>query len=420
MPRFEFTSPGAAFASEMAKVLAERKAQERQQLLDSLTMNADARAQQQLELEKQRTDAEIASRVQRDEIERIGAYGQYHDPGDVVQDTGIQGLLKKYGAGEEQQPPVPPPAATSSIVSENGAPVPKDPGFTSEAAAPPPPPPSQFVFRGDEKGRERLRKKQGWQDLIASYKASKDPKDQETAEFLTRVGEASDWQADPKEVMDQIAPNVPIYIFDEPSGKFLDPSGKIVDATTIPANAKIVQRSHFPSSFYTEKNPIYVGDDPDNPGNSLFMDPRTHETFSARGQRGSSTQALGIPMGVLNNVQAAIANLGYDPKNVNLQALTDFRNIVSSAVTSARLHNPMSRQMIVSYLNNPGQTSMEIAKLRASGALSARDIDDIVTIIDTLVPAHVKEMLKNNPYDPNQKQKHWYDFIKERINGPSE
>src|SRR5688572_600906 len=80
MGRFDFQSPGAAFTSQIADALAQRKVQERQHMLDQLTMNADARAAEDQEFQRQhlaRQEAESKARMgqmaQESELTKLSA-----------------------------------------------------------------------------------------------------------------------------------------------------------------------------------------------------------------------------------------------------------------------------------------------------------------------------------------------------------
>jgi len=59
MPRFDFQSPGAAFVDTLTRVLAERKAEERQQMLDRLTQAAEERANRESLDRKAYQDAQV-------------------------------------------------------------------------------------------------------------------------------------------------------------------------------------------------------------------------------------------------------------------------------------------------------------------------------------------------------------------------
>lgn len=112
---FDFVSPGAAFADALTQQLAQRKVDQRQQLIDSIAMRAENRAQQeadqmnayrQQEMQTAQQQAEIAKANEIFGSQARGTDLSHYDPDALA-------LGRKYGKVED----VPVPQTDASVTS---------------------------------------------------------------------------------------------------------------------------------------------------------------------------------------------------------------------------------------------------------------------------------------------------------------
>jgi hypothetical protein len=234
--RYNWVSPGAAAGSAIEDILLQRKAEERQRMLDEITrQNAD--------LNRQQTEASIASHKKAEERATLEAILPTLERDEPITNHPQRDLLERYGYASKI--PVPKVDTTATFASPDGMGdfVTQSEGINlpgaykadntvDEVSQPEP----QLGFKGTEKQRERDRKIKRANELATELKAAKTP--EERAAIL--------FKADSEEI-DMSGPawsnltreSRPTYIMD-------DATGELKQAANIPDNANIIRRPRAP------------------------------------------------------------------------------------------------------------------------------------------------------------------------------
>ena len=110
---FDFTSPGAAFADSLTDSLVKNKMMQRQQLLDTLGVQAQDRANQEADEMKKYREYEMSMGRERDERERMDYMTRNMEPGADPEKQGWSAddlaMGRKYGLFNQTQQMVSPP-----------------------------------------------------------------------------------------------------------------------------------------------------------------------------------------------------------------------------------------------------------------------------------------------------------------------
>lgn len=405
--RFEFESPGAAFTSQIAQALMQRKAEERQQLLDSLQFSAEQRANDEArrnaEMQQQQiaaSKASMASQAQQDELARLGALTQNMTAGANPEEMGyspedIQ-LMQKWG--RLKSVPVPQTSTSATFTDEQGNPT----EGPVEAPAAPPAPKTRYSFVGtpQEQEKERLRGLSG--QLIQGL--MQNPKQAEVGAFLAQIAQANDGVLPPDVLAQYAGPGRHLMT--------LGPSGKVTDThQQIGPLDQVVQLGYPPSSYFApEPAKQWVGVDPDDPtgGTQIYMD-RQGNISKVRGSRPNaagtnSANLLGIPEDAYYKLSLSIGELGADPQSVDEAALADYRTKAAGAIGISKLPNNV-KLIAMQYLNNPNAALQIANQMLEQGKLTAKDVDALSAAIGAIAPEHVKDILNANPYNPDASDK---------------
>lgn len=385
MGRYDFQSPGAAFSSEIAKLLAERKAEERQQLMDSLAVKAEERAaaasaeqrmMNQASLREQ--EARMGSQRQQDEIQRLGAITPFLTMGQDVSNMPDEniGLGQKYGAFQMKNAP----EVSTEITGMEAE------GQQLEGEAPPvpfvpnkPQPKWSYVGTPQEREKDRLRAATG-----AAIAAIEDPKIQK---HLGMIAAANDGQL-PEGILEQYTGETPISIFDEQSGSFKS-------GGTMPNRGKIITRDRPPASAYTTPPMQYNGADPTNPDMQVWIR-RDGSTVKIPGRRGTQG-AIGLPGYAETGLNFAINNLIQSPADP--QAIANYRTTAARAVQNVRgNYSPTVRHLATQYINNPSETTQQMEQMIDAGQLTEEDMMQFESLTDSIVPQDIRHIITANPY----------------------
>lgn len=391
--RFEFESPGAAFTSEIAKTLMQRKADERQQLIDSLAFSADQRAAEEARRQEARdaqltleSNARMESQKQQDELARMGVLAGNMRMGDNPEEQGVSpenvAALRKWGFIHD----------VPTVTNED-----PNSGETSVGATNGVHP--AFVGTVQEREKDARRKQSG--DVVAKLMASNDPQKQQVAQIL-EAGRQNNDGIIPESMFQYLAPNKRYYS--------MSPTGTLKDTgQELPPWAEVEKLGYPPSAYFApEPAKQWIGNDPDDPsGNTqLYMD-RSGNISKVRGYRPSGQGAigqanmLGIPEEAYKRLEEVTYNLGIDPRSVDEAALAEYRSRAGSAIGNSKL--PHSVKLVaLRYLNNPEQALQMANEMLEQGKMSRQDVDALSAAISALVPEHVKDILKQNPYAPKQ------------------
>jgi len=381
MSRFDFVSPGAAFTGEMTKLLAERKAEERQRLLDSLAQNADSRAAQQLERESAESKQRMASQQQQDELARLGAVTSNLDIGADPEAAGVSpemiALGKKYGAWHD----VPEPQVNTAItgMQDDQGQAPTD--FTP-ADATPPAPKTHLGYVGSAQQRDRERKRAQTGAIISSL--MQDPQKKQVGEFLANVAAANDGVLS-DQALSYLAPDTNVKIFDEPSGKFKD-------GGSIPANSHVVTRGYAPSQASMRDR--FIGSDISGHPVSINSDGSYKVDQNVQLKTGAEENSIGIPQRLIEDHNTRVSLLSPDDNGiVDPNDMRVFRQSGFSIIQAANRVSPMVRQLATEFLNNPAAYAQHLTKVQ----LDDREISQLEQLKNAIASPEVAELLKRNP-----------------------
>jgi len=407
MARFDFQSPGAAFTDQITTALAKRKADERQMLLDQLTVNAEGRAQEQAARQAEEHKAQLTATNQNTELQRLGAILPGLTRGTMPTNPEHTELLEKWGKLMDL------PNAEVGTTTEFSAPegMTMDPEGSVQTSAPVgPPPPRRRGYVGSPQEIERDRRRGESAQLVASL--LQDPKTAEAGQMLGRLMQANDGVIPTDAVEKFTAPESPIAVWDEPRGA-VTIGGKPV--TSLPANAKVVNKGYAP--YHAPKSWQYIGHD-ETSGEVGFVDPSTGSVkrfpgFSRKtgGSAGGSASALGLAPAYLDDIDLKEGALGYDPRSVDPAALEGYRGAMARGFSTAKLNaSPRVRQLAIAYLSNPNAVADQIDQMEINGQWTKKDDDDFLTMIGAISP-NAKNILMQNVHDPNKKKSGMFDWI---------
>jgi hypothetical protein len=413
MARFDFQSPGAAFTGQIAEQLAERKATERQRMLDQLTMNADSRAAEAAQRQQAESEAQLADMAHRKELQDLDVYRSGLRRGQTPTNPQVTSLLDRYGLLEDLPSP-----QVSTATEFSGADGTQMEGPTSgpmEQSAPVPP---RRGYVGSLLEQEKDRLRANTRGLIDTLMAK--PETRQDGEFIAKFALANDGIADPGIIAHSMAPGKAGVVFDVERGIFKDASGKTITGN-LPSNAHVVTQSRPPREL-RPRSWIGAGVEPGT-GNSVFIDPDDIDRMTGQPRRfvipGTSKpssgaagrgSALGIPATYLDDLDNAERALGYDPRSVDEQAFSNYRGSLTRGFGAASYGSPAVKAAAQMYIQNPEAAAEMIDKL-IDAAPDRASMERIATEYNQYlgaIPPHVKEMLKNNPYVANKPEEPSY------------
>lgn len=226
--QFDFISPGAAFSDQLTQQLVERRAQDRQNLINTLGVRADQRADQEAQQMQQWRNYQMASGKQKDEIERVNELTKNMPIGADPQSLGWSpddiALGKKYG--RFQQITAPPIMGSDSA----SGPIAGTPAQTT------------LSHVGSPQQQEKLKLQKATQAMLAGVTDA----DQKAA--LTKMVAANDGVM-PQEGFSLLMPNRPVWEFNQMTNKF----GAIPGAS-LPPNADVVTHGYPPASYFDNRD----------------------------------------------------------------------------------------------------------------------------------------------------------------------
>ena len=383
--RFDFTSPGAAFTSQITQLLAERKAEERQNLLDTIAQRADDRAERESQAQNEWRQAEAASRKQRDEIDRLGALTSGLRMGDDPSTLGYKPedieLMQRYGK-----------ARTATTI-------PDAPTYgEDQQLAPAPAPQTHMSFVGTTQEQERAQRKQSLLNAASAMMHSTDKTQQQRGTMLAQMVDASNGDVPDNLIAQLMAPDVPLMKWNEQTGQISN-TGQFV-----PSNAQILTQPDF-SGRYTsmnrpDKNPMSLGAQGTT---HYFMDPETHKVFTVEGGvsgggASANQSLLGVPQDAWNDLQDTAAFLAPDQYGaVKPDAMFEWRLRANRVLgsTNKQALSPKVRRMAQDFINDPN-----LLRNYKGAQLTPEEDMQWRTIYNGFGGQQMAEILKRNPLKP--------------------
>ncbi len=398
--RFEFESPGAAFTGTIAQVLTQRKAEERQRLLDSLQFTAEQRAEQEAQRQAERdaqsiaaSKAQMASQQLHDEMAKAGALAAPRRMGDNPEEIGYApedvDLLRKYGYIKDV--PVPQVSTGSETFTDEQG-VPAEGPAAAPVATPAPKMRPSFVGSQQEQADEEDKRNSAM--LISQL--LQDEKTKPLGMSLMHMAEANNGKI-PKEANQLLEPNAPVYVWNEGTGR--------VEASNqnLPPNAKVVTQPR-PYRDYAQRQWIATRNVGPNGGQILF-DPNSGETREMPGTASmpgggvpQGLQTLGISQGTFDAHDAAVAMMGDDASDdgtVTPGLMDHFRTTASRMIEGAKVTGNVAH-LAKLYVNDPA--AYKAAIVNGSVQLSPQEIDQLDRLKHAVAPSNfVEELIIRNP-----------------------
>jgi hypothetical protein len=429
MSRFDFSSPGAAFVDEMTRVLAERKADERQKMLDTITMAAEERAKAQEGRDQamhgvQMQGANLGLDERRTGLENTQVAGvtPYLSAGQDISSLppNIQAILRSRGAITSQTIPTPSVSTDTTMVTPDGQQVGGE-NITPPAATPAP---TREVYVGDQGQRDRQTTRTGKGNVISQLLASDNPEAKEAGMLIAQVV-AADPDADISTMLSTLlGPKNPLLVFNEPTGRVESAKGVDGQPVAIRGPQQVIQRGYAPRTPAADYTPRYLGTSKD--GYPIFQIPGSGQVREDRSVQmkqpvDPNEGPLGIPQGLLIELDKKKGLLEGEPgylwdSNAGDQDIRTFRGSAISVIESAKSISPKVRELAKNYVLNP---AIAMAMEKTIG-LTEEESFQFKRLRDLVVPPqHVKTL--QSVAEPIQmpKVKSPMDEMNEALQDPS-
>lgn len=402
--RFDFDSPGAAFVDTMARVLAERKAEERQAMLDRLTQSAEERASRAEEramtqqgIDNQWRQSQIDHQTWQRENSDFDTLQKFVDPEKPLDEQNLTPqqleLLSKRGAVRKR------PKTTAGVTTDESFGAPAGAGYSVEgqdsepwlgdfggqgspapkpAPAAPKPPEMQSFFAGTSEYQQTNRLKQQHGNLVVGMLSSEKPRDREIGQALARMMQNNGGLI-PKEGRDLLMPNKPVFAYENESGEFTELEGGV------PSGAQIIQRTR-PPKPPAQPRQRFIGANPEGhpiferPDGSVFVD----NTVQIGG-KDTTRRALGAP-------NAAMEEHGFSVQmmaNPTPEAVEMFRHTANAVIEQSTM-SQKARSLAQMYLINPDAVAARID----SEPMTEQDKQEFLRIISLIGMDRYREHLK--------------------------
>lgn len=398
MPRFDFTSPGAGFVDQMTKALAERKADERQAMLDNLTKASEARAQQAEERANREAISmadyrkqQITESKEQAERAQAGELAQGLSMGDDPTANGmtpeqIQLLVRHGYLTQGAATPVPSVSTSETFTAppDTSFVGPQDPDQPSIPATAPevPPTPTPTIPRygavGTPQERERGRKKREQGRMLVDMLSSQDPEERQTGALLAKISNANDGEI-PKEFLNYLSPKQRSYTMNAENGK--------MEYTTGPDGKPMMTRGENPQILsYTPHHETYHDMSPDvltklSPqGTLLTMDKQGRITDTGvRAGADPNEAPLGIPIGMYTDHKNDLA--GILVPNPTASDVATYKSSAIDMITSAKGVSSDVRRLARIAVEDPNN----FEENRAHFKLSDAEMADLKELLDVAV-----------------------------------
>jgi hypothetical protein len=407
MARFDFESPGAAFTGQIAQVLTQRKADERQRLLDSLQFSAEKRADDQAKRQAEEQAQQIAESKQRmeyntqqGEIQRVAALTANHLRGENPEDFGYApkdiDLLKRWGAvHDEAVPQVTEGASTFTDTEGNPAEGP------APAPVAPPAPKMRPSFVGTAKEQEQAQLQKQSAMMISGLIGSDKPEEKELGHFYYNLAQANDGIVPPEIVAKFSGPQKHIKSFDIPSNTVKD------TGATVGPNDEIVTRPWGPRD-YAPRQIVPAGVDDDN--NTVYIDPNSVKAdkngriiLPGVHPKGSANSAaatnLGIPTKLISDhaimVNVLRDDVDPDTGKASPSAIGSFRTAAADVISGSTKATLAVKRLAKLYATD---MNAYIAEIKNGVSLSPQEVLQLDQLKQLIAPGEdIEQILTANP-----------------------
>lgn len=388
--RFQFSSPGAAFSSELTKIMAERKAEERQRLLDSLALNADQRAEQAAQ--RQEADQREQVRMNNASLESA-AFTQERQkqsdlmaqlaaltankpkgwqPDEAVVDPALLEAGDKFGVWNRR----PVSEASTAEIGPDGTP--RQPVTTTVT------PKTYREYAGTREEQEKDRRKSQLGAMVMTLMQSSDPRKHEIAAAMKSQLDATD-EVSPQ-LLALLGPNTPVNVIDPRSNK-ITPAGSVSPGSE---NIMKPQPVYHPPQRDTE---VRVNTDGymvyQRPNGTTYVD--TSQKFPT--QRDPSEGPLGIPATMYNAHLMRVDTLEPDSDGkVDPAVMRGFRQSAANIISKANV-TPKVKNLASMWANNANSYNEQLKQVQ----LTDREVEQLQDLKIVVATPEVEEILAKNP-----------------------
>jgi hypothetical protein len=398
--RFQFESPGANFTGEITKMLSQRKAEERQRLLDSLSFSADTRAQEAAQREKGESEARLARQKEQDAIARVQLLTGNMNPGDDPAERGASPddieTGRKLGFFEKKLTPSVSSSITDIATEDGQTPV----DFKPESATPIPAAPSKpsYGYVGSEKDRLHNRQVASTATLIQGLLNSGVPEKVEHGQLLAQFAAAND-NVLPDSAFQYMTPNPHLRVWNDSTGKSIDGGAighndKVIEQGYPPR--ELQQRQWLPGGLSANDEVQYI-----NPADkSVVVVPGSHQAG-----RGTDKQlnSLGIAQDAYNDYGDTLQLLTPDKfGKVPAGNMISIRQAANRMITSSGVPDKVKSLALLFVNDNPSYNKYLEAHV-GKPALSAVEMDKLEQLLGAIATPEVAQMYNLNPVVPFEK-----------------
>lgn len=404
MSRFDFQSLGAAYTDAMAQLLAERKAEARQQMLDELARAADERAAKQSESTLRLQDQQINASKAAADREELKFYMEGLDPsidpatqlppeivdrlvktGRVVQDTNPQPSVQTseaFAAPEGSDYTIDSPPAQSGPTS----------AFASTPATPPK---TRYRFIGDKEYRTKQSHKQDVGRVIVSLLTSGDPKKVEAGQQLAIISSLRDGEITSEDINRNLPGNIPFYTVDPDTGI-------PISRGNVQSNAQI---SVLPRSGLDEFKKAGTTVD----GRIIYSNGRGQERTGDLITRNDSESPVGIPQGRMDNLDDA--KFALQRNTSDPEAINGYKLAAQDAVSAAKQGTQKAKSWANMFIDNPVAATQLLAD--NPNYLTKEEAQDANQILEAVgARVFVKVLAANTPKPEPSGSKSSFPFAK--------
>jgi hypothetical protein len=409
MGRYNFVSPGASFTDEMTRMLAERKAEQRQQMLDELTQKQEERAQKDAESLWAARDLQSKAAQQNMDLQELAALEAGFDLGDDPSERLSPEQFERFKQWGRVVPGAPagtPSVSTDTTFAFDEADLPEDAlaGGLPEAGEfisgeeTPAEAAARYRFVGTPEARAEEARKRQEGEMIS--RLMENPETAQVGELLATI--VASGQQIPAQIWGELLPGTPMMVFDQETGQMtpaLGPDGKPV--TTRGADP-VINRGYRPREPKGGSGNVQVLGKDEN-GHPIYFIPGygAYTDTSVRLGGDPNEGPFGIPVGLLNAHRELLAAATMDQPATGWrgafggteppapEVVAEFRAVSFQLIESAKIP-PRVKEVAKAVFDDPMLRDIPSAGIAAiyvqRGQLEPMQAGQLIRILDIIRP----------------------------------
>jgi hypothetical protein len=345
MARFDFQSPGAGFTDQITDMLAQRKAEERQRMLDQLTVNADRRAQEVAARQQSEHEEQMRGMGQEREIGLVNALGVGRSRGDDLSTLSPEQreLFSKYGRTTQF-----PGTQVSTTTEMEGV-----DGLQTEVAPPTPP---RMGYVGTPQEMEDERRRAADASAIARMMESDNPAEREKGALLSRMMSMNDGKIPAEFAAKLMTPGGRVRSYNPDTGK-------MSDLGEVGAFDQVISQGYRPRDFSQQPLMPLESEDGSQAG---YWDPNQRKLVEPppgwrhRRPGGSQYLPLGVSDGASSDYRQQLEIINPDPETglIAPGVMSSLRQTAGVMIANSRT-SPKVKDIAMRFLNDPSSIASE-------------------------------------------------------------